>query len=186
MKMILSQLRHITDSLEFDLTEAMIALEVVCSHDELALRHSTDRLRNDALLQAVSTGNLVVAKRLIKNGAEVNAANHYGQTALHLTVIGGARELTLSILDKGGDPNAQDHDGRTPLHRATEIGDEDTVKLLLDRKADCTIRNRRNEAPVRVARRAHHLGIMKMLQEAQNKRQDLQVSTIDSLPPEQF
>ncbi|UPL00088.1 hypothetical protein LCI18_011022 [Fusarium solani-melongenae] len=152
----------------------MIALEVVRPQDELALRHSTDKLRNDALLQATSTGNLVVAKRLIKNGVDVNATDHHGQTALHLTVIGGAQELTLSILGKGGDPNAQDHDGRTPLHRAAEIGDGDAVKLLLDRKSDCTIRNRWNETPVRVARRAHHLGIMKMLQEAQNMRQGLQ------------
>ncbi|KAH7239741.1 ankyrin repeat-containing domain protein [Fusarium solani] len=184
MKIIISQLRDIADSLEFDLADAIVALQVVPRQDELALRHSTDRLRSDALLQAVSTGNLVVAKRLIKNAADVNATNHYGQTALHLAVSGSDRETTLSILDKGGDPNAQDHDGRTPLHRAAEIGDEDTVKLLLDRKADCTIRNRWNEAPVRVARRAHHLRIMKMLQEAQNKRQALQVSAIHSLPPE--
>ncbi|EEU36066.1 uncharacterized protein NECHADRAFT_53166 [Fusarium vanettenii 77-13-4] len=184
MQIIIGHLKDIADSLEFDLAEAIIALQVVPTKDELALRHSADRLRNDALLQAVSTGNFLAAKRLVKNGADVNATDHYGQTALHLTVIGGARELTLSILDKGGDPNAQDNDGRTPLHRAAEMGDADTVKLLLDRKADCTIRNRWNETPVRVARRAHHLGVMKMLQEAQNMRQDLQVFAIHSLPPE--
>ncbi|KAI8650410.1 hypothetical protein NCS57_01374600 [Fusarium keratoplasticum] len=174
MNIIISQLRDIADSLEFDLAEAMIALEVVRPQDELALRHSTDRLSNDALLQAASTGNLVVAKRLIKNGADINATNHYGQTALHLAVSGNDREMTRTILDKGGDPNVQDYDGRTPLHRAAETCDEETVKLLLDRKADCAIRNRWNEAPVRVARRAHRLAIMKMLQETQNVRQDLQ------------
>ena len=184
MNIIISQLRDIADSLEFDLAEAMIALEVVRPQDELALRHSTDRLSNDALLQAASTGNLVVAKRLIKNGADINATNHYGQTALHLAVSGNDREMTRTILDKGGDPNVQDYDGRTPLHRAAETCDEETVKLLLDRKADCAIRNRWNEAPVRVARRAHRLAIMKMLQETQNVRQDLQVSAMDSLTPE--
>ncbi|KAJ4328107.1 hypothetical protein N0V84_001475 [Fusarium piperis] len=154
----------------------MSTLQVVHPQDDLVLHRSTTGLRNDALLQAASAGNLVTVKRLIKNGIDINATNYHGQTALHLAVSGGARELALIILDKGGDPNAQDRDGRTPLHRAAEIGDEKTVRLLLDRKADCTIRNRRNETPVRVARRAHRLGIMKMLQEAQNIRQDLQES----------
>ncbi|RSM16134.1 hypothetical protein CDV31_004597 [Fusarium ambrosium] len=174
MKIVLAQLRDIVDSQGFNLADAIVALHVVPPQDELALRCSADRLRNDALLQAASTGNILTMNRLIKNGADINSTNHHGQTALHLAISGGARESTQSILDKGGDPNTQDHDGRTPLHQAVEIGDEATVKLLLDNKADCTIRNKWDETPVRVARRAHRLGIMKMLQEAQNMRQDLQ------------
>lgn len=185
MKAIINELRDITDSLKFDLAEAIIAQEVVRPQDEQALLHSTDRLRTNALFQAASAGNLVVAKRLIKNGADVNTTNHCGQTALHVAVSGSDQEMTLSILDNGGDPNVQDHDGRTPLHRAAEMADGATVKLLLDRKADCTIRNRWNESPVRVARRAHRLAIMKMLQEAQNMRQDLQVSAMVSLMPDE-
>ncbi|RMJ15462.1 hypothetical protein CDV36_004852 [Fusarium kuroshium] len=174
MKIVRAQLRDIVDSQGFNLADAIVALHVVPPQDELALRSSADRLSNNALLQAASTGNILTMNRLIKNRADINATNHHGQTALHLAISGGARESTQSILDKGGDPNTQDHDGRTPLHQAVEIGDKATVKLLLDNKADCTIRNKWDETPVRVARRAHRLGIMKMLQEAQNMRQDLQ------------
>jgi hypothetical protein len=62
---------------------------------------------------------LILAKRLIEHGANVNAAlSRKGETPLHSACHGGCvtnLDFPEFLLTEGADPNAQDHLGRTPL-----------------------------------------------------------------------
>jgi hypothetical protein len=62
---------------------------------------------------------LILAKQLIENGADVNAvSNVLGNMPLHKACHSGAvtnLDFVELLLEEGADPNTQDHLGRTPL-----------------------------------------------------------------------
>ncbi|RPA77952.1 ankyrin, partial [Ascobolus immersus RN42] len=56
-----------------------------------------------------------VAGILLKSGADVNAANYKGTTALHYA---STPEIAKLLIDAGANVNARNEDGETPLHFA--------------------------------------------------------------------
>jgi uncharacterized protein len=65
----------------------------------------------------------IEATRLCVNaGADVNAANQYGATALHLAAQKGADDLVRFLVDHGAKLDAQDKQGLTPLDFALGKG----------------------------------------------------------------
>jgi len=86
------------------------------------------------LMYAVLYGNAVSARRLLDLGADPNARNDAGATALTWAV--DDLEMTRLLLERGADPNVRSADGRTPLLLAAgRAGASDVVKALLDRGA---------------------------------------------------
>jgi nucleotide-binding universal stress UspA family protein len=92
---------------------------------------------------AATAGRTEAVKLLLEAGANVNAKNDFGQTALHrpLDIRNSDYKYRLSkdtvelLLNKEADVNLKDKDGRTPLHLAAESAGADIVKLLLDKSA---------------------------------------------------
>ena len=58
-------------------------------------------------------------RSLLAKGADPNAPDGNGRTAVHGAAAISAFETTQALLDAGGDPNRQDKDGNTPLHLAS-------------------------------------------------------------------
>jgi len=63
-----------------------------------------------------------VADRLIANGAELNAPQKGGQTALHHAVARGSKPIVETLIQAGADPMLKDSMGRSPMDLAN--GDE--------------------------------------------------------------
>jgi len=74
---------------------------------------------------------VVVADTLIKAGANVNATNNDGATALYNAVWNKNVELVLRLIKGGANLNACDHDGFTPLLDACHNGHVELVQILL-------------------------------------------------------
>ena len=55
---------------------------------------------------------------LLKHGADVNAARHDGQTALHFAAKNGSAKCVRILLDAGADPTSKNAGGDTPLAEA--------------------------------------------------------------------
>lgn len=84
-----------------------------------------------------------VAQSLLNHGADVNAINLRGETALHISVMKGQKPLTELLLARGGDVILKNEYGRAPLTLASACGDGDIVALLLEydlqRQVECGI-----------------------------------------------
>ncbi|MFZ5867999.1 MAG: ankyrin repeat domain-containing protein [Thermodesulfobacteriota bacterium] len=83
-----------------------------------------------------------VGKLLLDTGAEVDARNREGQTALMKAAWQGHSELVKLLLERRADVNAQDAHGVTPLMEASGRGYLDVVKLLLEKGAERNIKTR--------------------------------------------
>jgi ankyrin repeat protein len=59
--------------------------------------------------------NLGAVKFLVEMGADVNASNYFGYTALHGAAFTGANEIVQFLVDKGASLHAEDEYGQTPL-----------------------------------------------------------------------
>ena len=69
-------------------------------------------------------------KRLIAGGANVNAADIRGNTALMLAAVNDDAEVVQLLVAAGADANARNRDGKSALGLALEYECEDAVNLL--------------------------------------------------------
>jgi len=91
--------------------------------------------KNTPLMDKVVAGDSAAVSALIAKGADVNARNNYGWTALSHAARAGNAELVKLLLAHGADINARDKSGWTPLMRAAMKGHVATVQVLLDHGA---------------------------------------------------
>ena len=86
-------------------------------------------------MEAAIGGHLELAKLLIDKGADVNARDKGGRTALMEAALEGHFELAKLLIDKGADVYAKQKSGWTALMSAAASGDLAMVKLLLEKGA---------------------------------------------------
>jgi ankyrin repeat protein len=92
-------------------TPLMIAAGLTRQRDFDALPYTAEDARK--VLETV--------KLCVELGADVNAANDVGLTALHGAAFAGLNDVTRFLVQKGANLNAVDLSGQTPLHKAMNI-----------------------------------------------------------------
>ena len=91
-------------------------------------------------------------KTLLKNGADVNAAQGDGMTALHWAARNGDAELTQMLLFAGANVKATTRlGGYTPLMMAAEQGHATVIAALLSGGADAKAANALGTTPLMLA-----------------------------------
>jgi len=88
------------------------------------------------IADAASTGNKAEIERLLKRGADVNAQQADGATALQWAAYRGDAKLAERLLKAGAKPDLANHDGATPLWLAAARGDAAVIEALLKGGAD--------------------------------------------------
>lgn len=78
---------------------------------------------------------------LISYGADLEARDHNGMTALHWTISDSEFKAAQILIDNGADIEAIDNEGMTPLFRAAASGSIEMVDILLDNGANPFKRN---------------------------------------------
>jgi ankyrin repeat protein len=91
---------------------------------------------------AAERGDLATMKSLLKEGADVNAAQGDGMSALHWAAERGNAELAELLIYAGANISAQTRIGQyTPLHLAGKSGSAAVAKALLKAGADVNVRS---------------------------------------------
>ncbi len=86
------------------------------------------------LHNAAGRGDPAVVEALLAKGADVNAKDESGITALMWA--SGHLDVVQALLAEGADVNAKRNDGLTLLMQASQLGHLDVVQALIDRGAD--------------------------------------------------
>ena len=103
-----------------------IPLMVACS---LSLLFSQSYLNQD-LLKIAKKGQDALVRTLLTAGADINARDENGRTALMLAALGSHLATVTSLLDAGADVEAKDDDGKTAQDLASARGQNEIVQLL--------------------------------------------------------
>jgi ankyrin repeat protein len=90
------------------------------------------------LYEAAEKGNLAAVRRLVGQGANVNARYEDSETPLHAAADKGHKDVVMFLIEKGGEVNAYDKRYWTPLHHAAmDKGDpKEVVEILIKNGAD--------------------------------------------------
>lgn len=100
-----------------------------------------------ALGDFAAGGDLNGIQRMLVGGADPNAQDEYGQTALMRAADRGYGEIVAALLQHGAAVSVADSDGMTALHYAAVCGQEACVRLLVRAGADPDQQDLSGETP---------------------------------------
>lgn len=115
------------------------------------LRKTLEMALISELVDASYMGDFEVVKILVNMGADVNAVNEYGSTALILASKDTGLEVMEILLLNGAVIDHQDRQGRTALMMAAKNGWKEAVTLLLSHDADIHIKDNNNKTALELA-----------------------------------
>ena len=129
----------------------------------LGLAAASVAAEKPTLADAAEQGNRALIRTLLDAGADVNAAQADGTTALHWAVYNDDAETAGLLVRRGANVNAANGYGVPPLSLACTNGNADLVKLLLDAGADANASLQSGETVLMTAARAGNVEVVKAL-----------------------
>lgn len=104
-----------------------------------------------AIHQASANGFEGIVQNLLNRGANIDLADHSGQTALHSAAGCGQERVVEVLLMASASRWLKDAEGRTPLHYASGHGNPAIVERLLGRKSNADTRDNNKQTPLHLA-----------------------------------
>ncbi len=106
-------------------------VRVLLEHGADAHARSHNALHSQPLHACMAMrGSAASARALLASGAEVNAAQSDGSTALHLAAASGKTNMIQLLLENGASPVARTADGRLAADLARERGHTEAAVML--------------------------------------------------------
>ena len=115
------------------------------------------------LIAAAFRGDTEEMRSLIEQGADANASDRHGKTALHYAVEHGQTDIMQWLISNGADANVPDRKGNTALHIASDYGSQSAVKILLPMIHDLNTGNEWGSTALHYAAAYGHIEVMQLL-----------------------
>jgi uncharacterized protein len=112
---------------------------------------------------AAMRGDKAALRTLLEKGANVNAAQSDGATAVHWAVYRGDMEMLKMLTAAGADVKVANRNGSTPLWLAATAGDTAIIRALLDAGASANEPLPLGRTPLMLASRTGAVEAMKLL-----------------------
>ena len=119
--------------------------------------------RGVPLLASTGFFDPTVTNILLEAGADPNAADREGETALMKASGYGVRESVRVLIEHHADVNRKDVKGRTALMHASAGHRSDAIPLLLEHGADANARDYEGQSALDLADKSSNLGAIAML-----------------------
>src|SRR5262245_50682016 len=136
------------------LVAAVVAMVLAAGYGGRAVWQRHRRVHREgqgaALLEALERRDASAARLLLERGADANACDARGYTAL-TKAIARLPSLTGTLLDHGANMEARDRNGRTPLLFAGTVASPGAMRILTARGANVNARDHHGETPLRFA-----------------------------------
>ena len=117
------------------------------------------------LLEAARAGNPHAIRAEIAAGADLDARDADGATALHWAVQRHSLEAVAALLDAGAEPSAVTRNGVTPLSLAALLGETALIERLLAAGADANERSEEGQTALMLAARNGRADAVRLLLE---------------------
>ena len=118
----------------------------------LATALNSSAATSDARLFEAARGNdLIQVQQLLATGAQIDAADANGNTALMIAAAHGYTEIARLLIDSGADVDARGYIGNTALIYAAQEGHAEIAQLLIDGGADASARNQYGSSAPKLA-----------------------------------
>jgi hypothetical protein len=126
---------------------------------------------DEELRRAAIDGNLSEVKELIRKGANVEATNEYGRTALHKASWNSYLEVVKYLVEQGNaNVDVTNKDGRTALHNASANGHLEVVKYLVEQQnANVDTTDSDGRTALQLAKQFGHLKVVEYLEAARQR-----------------
>ncbi len=115
-----------------------------------------------SLIEAARADDRAGVVALLDRGANPDAREPDGSTALSWAAIRGNSETASLLLEAGADPNLANALGLTPLSIAIENGATAIARLLIRHGADPNLARENGETPLMTAARLGQVGLMEL------------------------
>jgi ankyrin repeat protein len=126
-------------------------------------------------------------RQLLDKGANVNAQNNKGWTALMFAVsMGDEDTMRVLLAAKRIDANLTDAEGKTVLMQAASENNLDSARILLAHKADADIADRAGETALTIAARRNYTEIIELLASRRNEQRSFRFGRAYFPEPESF
>lgn len=129
--------------------------------DEATDVNQANRFDETPLMYAAITGDLDLAKVLVKRGAKVN---RLGWAPLHYAAARGQTQMVDYLLKLGAFPNAPAAEGSSPLLLAVTSRNQAVVQALLNAGADPRAVNQQGKSALDIAKEMKLDAIVTLLQ----------------------
>ncbi|MHB1301272.1 MAG: ankyrin repeat domain-containing protein [Burkholderiales bacterium] len=127
---------------------------------------------SEKLFEAAKSGNISLVKSLLGNGAEVDAADERGWTALFMAchnpeIDRGFPEVVETLIKAGADFEKPIGYGIRPLMLAAGYGEAGVVEVLLNAGAQVRARNEGGRTALQMATDKNYIDVINLLWEAE-------------------
>jgi|GEM_PF-6435518 len=116
-----------------------------------------------ALIEASLHGHFDTVRRLLDQGADINAKGNTGATALMMACWWGHVDIVRLLLDRGANVNAKGLDGYTALMEAARYGRFEIAELLLEKGAHVNARTSMGKTARAFAKEKGHTQLEELL-----------------------
>lgn len=152
--------------------------------NELQNSINPNRLGSE-LAEAIKRGDLQRTKKLIADGASINARRNDGSTPLSTASFNGRLEIAEYLIEKGARVMQTNRDGNTPLHVAAFMCQTEITKLFLKKGAHVRKKNNRGESAIDVVSSPWNEGLETFYRSLINSSEaDLTIEQIKELRPQ--